>query len=172
VVEIERLDEQGRVPDLPVPHEPVQLSGEGQRALLGLLLKGAETARLALSVDDLFHAGATERADELILEVGLAHVEPERFQLGAIDGRSDSAALECAPERVFLPGIAETGDLDAGLDVPEGVTERMSSSDCDNGDALGAEVAPAAFGQGLDGEPVAHPLHEYHGARRHAGIVL
>jgi hypothetical protein len=48
----------------------------------------------------------------------------------------------------------------------------MSSSDCDNGDALGAEVAPAAFGQGLDGEPVAHPLHEYDGARRHAGIVL
>ena len=32
------------------------------------------------------------------------------------------------------------------------------------------EVAPAAFGQRLDGEPVAGPLHEYDCASRHGGI--
>ena len=52
--EIERLDQQGRVPDLPVPHKAVKLLSERQPSLLGLLLERAEGSELDFSVDFAF----------------------------------------------------------------------------------------------------------------------
>ena len=76
--EIERLDEEARVADLP----PAAAAHEAPKLLLGrpslprrLLLEGAEGAKLAVSVDDSFHRGGTESADQLVLQVCVAHVE-------------------------------------------------------------------------------------------------
>jgi len=172
VVQIECADEEWGVPGLPVPHEPVELSAERQCALLGLLLERAEPTRLALCVDDPRDPLASERTHELVLEIGLAHVEAERLQPIAVDGSSDPSSLERTPDLVLLPCIAQTGDLDVRADIAEGVAERVSASDRDHGDALGVQVATAPFGQHLEREPVADPLHEYDGASGHAAIVL
>jgi hypothetical protein len=84
--EIQRVDEQPRVSDLPAAVG----ADEAPKLLLAaaslpgrLLLQGAERSKLALGLDDLFHTGGTQAADQLVLQVGDAHVEPECFQVGA-----------------------------------------------------------------------------------------
>ncbi len=84
--EIERLDEQPRVADLPLAgaaHETPKLLLWRPSLPRRLLLQGAERTEFTLSVDDPFHRGDTERADQLILQVGDAHVEAESLHVGA-----------------------------------------------------------------------------------------
>ena len=84
--EIKRLDEQTRVPDLPAAaaaHEAPQLILSSPSLPDRLLLEGTEGSKVSLGVDDPFHGGGAESADQLVLEVFDAHVEPESFHLGA-----------------------------------------------------------------------------------------
>jgi hypothetical protein len=78
----------------------------------GLLLKGAERSKLTLGVEDLFHAGGTERADQLILQVCDAHVETECFHIGATEVGAEAGSLESAPEVAFLSGVTEARQPD------------------------------------------------------------
>jgi hypothetical protein len=50
----------------------VELALDAPSLLRGLLLEDAERSELALRVDDPFHRGGTERADQLVLQVGTA----------------------------------------------------------------------------------------------------
>ena len=109
--EIERVDEEARVADLP----PAAAAHEAPKLLLGrsplprgLLLEGAEGAKLALSVDDLLHGGSAESADQLVLQIRDAHVEAKSFQLVAGQVRAESGPVETAPELALLCGVAET----------------------------------------------------------------
>jgi hypothetical protein len=72
LAEIKRLDQQTRVSDLPAAaaaHEAPKLLLRGPSSPLRLLLEGAEGSKVSLSVNDLFHAGGTESADQFVLQV-------------------------------------------------------------------------------------------------------
>jgi len=68
--EIQRVDEQGCVSDLPAAaaaHEAPKLLLSGPSLPRRLLLEGAEGSKVSLNINDLFHARGTESADQLVL---------------------------------------------------------------------------------------------------------
>jgi hypothetical protein len=107
---MQRVDEQARVSDLPASattHEAPKLLLGGPSLPRRLLLEGAERSKLTLGVEDLFHGGDTERADQLILQVCHAHVEAECFHIGATEVGAEAGLVESAPEVPFLSGVTE-----------------------------------------------------------------
>lgn len=165
--EIERLDEERRIPDLAIPHESPELLLAPQLSLDHLLLKGAERAKLALGLDDLLDRRRPERAHELGLEVGVADEEAEAFEPGPRETATEARDLDSAPDDLDLARVAEARQLDAGAAGAEPVEEaadRVHASGRDDDDALGGEIPPAAGCQGLDGELVADALDEDDGA--------
>ena len=119
--EVERLDEQPCVADLAIRHEAAQLLLEGARAVGLLLLVRAERAQLAVRLEDRLDQGRAERADELVLEVELAHVETERLHARASQVGAEPRSLEAAPELALLAGVAEAGQREVepvGPEVP------------------------------------------------------
>src|SRR5215204_3407061 len=112
---MQRLDEQARVSDLPASattHEAPKLLLSGPSLPRRLPLEGAERSKLTLGVEDLFHTGGTERPDQLILQVCDAHVETERFHIGASEVGAEAGPLETAPEVTFLSGVTEARQSD------------------------------------------------------------
>src|SRR5438067_1095424 len=105
VGEVQRADEQGRVSDLPAApasHEPPKLLLGGSSLPRWLLLEGAERPKVTLGVDDPFHGGRTEGADQFVFQVVHAHVEPERLHTGASEVGTQSGPLEAATEVALL----------------------------------------------------------------------
>ena len=76
-----------------------------------LLLQRRNDPKLTLSVDDLFHGGGTEGADQLVLQVCDAHVEAQRFHVGASEVGAEAGPLETAPEVALLSGVTEPASL-------------------------------------------------------------
>src|SRR5438477_6539829 len=113
--QIERLDEQTRIPDLATAaaaHEAPELLLGGPSLPRRLLLKGAEGSKVSLSFDDLFDGVGAESADQLVLQVGVAHVEAELFHVGPGEAGAETGPLETAPERHLLCSVAETRQPD------------------------------------------------------------
>src|SRR5829696_1432912 len=112
---MQRVDEQARVSDLPASattHEAPKLLLSGPSLPRRLLLEGAERSKLSLGVEDLFHGGDTERADQLILQVCDAHIETERFHIGATEVGAEAGPLDTVPEVTFLSGVTEARQSD------------------------------------------------------------
>jgi hypothetical protein len=108
--EIQRVDEQPRVPDLPAAvsaDEAPELLGAAPCSPRRLLLERAERSKLALRLDDLFHTGRTKAAEQLVLQVSDAHVEPEGFHLGATEVGTEAGSLQTAPEVALLTGVTQ-----------------------------------------------------------------
>jgi hypothetical protein len=108
LAEIERIDEQARVADLP----PAAAAHEAPKLLLGglsspprLLLEGAEGSQVSLCFDDLFHGGGTVSANQLVLQVCDAHVEAQPFHLDACELGAEAGPLETAPEVALLGSV-------------------------------------------------------------------
>src|ERR687896_456609 len=165
--EIERLDEQARVSDLPpaaAPHEAPKLRLEGASLPGRLLLQGAERSEVTLSVDDLFHGGRPEGADQLLLQVCDAHVEPESFHIGASEVGADAGPLETAPEVALLCGITETGQPDVQSPRAKALQESsdgLRAPDRHDGDALSFEIPATALSQRFERALVADPFNEH-----------
>ena len=167
LAEIERLDEQARVADLP----PAAAAHEAPKLLLGgpalprrLLLEGAEGSELSLGVDDLFHGGGAESADQLVLQICDAHVETQPLHLGASEVGAEAGPLETAPEVALLCGVVETRQPDVEPLRPEPLQElsdRLRTADRHDGNALGVEIPAAALGERLDRALVADPFDEH-----------
>jgi hypothetical protein len=107
---MQRVDEQARVSDLPASattHEAPKLLLSAPSLPRRLPLEGAERSKLTLGLEDLFHRGGTERADQLILQVCDTHVETERFHIGASEVGAEAGPLETAPEVAFLSGVTQ-----------------------------------------------------------------
>jgi hypothetical protein len=128
-----------------------------------LPLERAERAELSLGIDDALDGVGAEGADQLVLQVGDAHEEPERLQVGAEPG-----AFEGPPEVGFLAGVAQAGQ-------PEVAAEGAVSGDVrpdvrgaahrHDGDVFGSQVPATAPGQRFDGRLVADALDQDHGSR-------
>jgi hypothetical protein len=74
---------------------------------LGLSLEGTKRFEFALGFDDPFDGGYTERANQLVLQVGDAYVETEALHIGAFQLGADAGPLEPAPEVALLAGVTE-----------------------------------------------------------------
>src|SRR6266508_1406933 len=165
--EIERLDQQTRVSDLPAAataHEPPKLLLIGPSLPRRLLLEGAEGSEVALSVDDLFHGGGTERADQLVLEVCDAHVEAEPFHVGASDVGAEAGTLESTLEVALLRGVAEArqpGVQALRAQQIEEASDGLRTPDRHDRNALGVKIPTTALGQRLQRELVSDPLDKH-----------
>src|SRR5437660_1336166 len=154
-LEPERVDEKLRVPALPpcsAAHEAPQLVLDRTAVPGGLLLQRAERPEVAVRLQDGLDGVRSERADELVLEIGDADVDPIRLQPGA---------LERSAERLLLPGVAETRDGDARAhEVVEDAADRLRAADGDDRHAFGRQVAALPARKRLEGDPVARALDE------------
>jgi hypothetical protein len=180
--EIERLDEQTRVPDLPAAaaaHEAPELLLLASSVPRSLLLQRAEGSELSLGVDDLFDRGGAMSADQLVLQVCDAHVEPESFHLGAGEVGAETRPLETALELALLCGVAEARQPDVEPPRAEQIQEAsdgLRAPDRDDGDPLGVEIAATAPSERFERPLVADPLDEHDGlsplaVRTHTRIV-
>src|SRR5215218_3435900 len=113
---MQRFDEQARVSDLPASattHEAPKLLLSAPSLPRRLPLEGAERSKLTLGVEDLFHGGGPERADQLILQVCDAHVETRHFHVGATEVGAQPRPLETAPQVTFLSGATKARQSDS-----------------------------------------------------------
>jgi hypothetical protein len=176
--EIKCLDEQTCVSDLPAAaaaHETPKLLLRASSLPRRLLLESAEGSKVSLVIDDLFHRGGTERADQLVLQVVDAHVETESFQAGASEAGTETGPLESALEVALLCGVTETRQPDVRPLRPVQIEEPSDGLRTTNGDdrnALGAKVPTAALGERFDGNLVADPFNEHDRMRIDAPVHL
>ena len=150
---MQRVDEQARVSDLPASattHEAPKLLLSAPSLPRRLLLEGAERSKLTLGLENLFHRGGTERADQLILQVCDTHVETERFHIGTTEVGAEAGPLEPAADVALLPGVTQPGQGEvqpAGAEQPQVAPDAPGTAHRHDGDALGGKV-PAAVALG------------------------
>ena len=107
---VERVHEQRSVLDLPPTRraqEAPQLGIERPFPLRGLLLKRAERSQLALLGDDALDDVWAECANELVLQVRLAHVEAKPLHTFPGETGAETGPLERAADVGLLAGVAE-----------------------------------------------------------------
>jgi hypothetical protein len=165
--ELERIDEQTRVSDLSpaaAAHEAPKLILSGPSLPRSLLLERAEGPELTLSLDDLFHGGGTESADQLVLQVCDAHVETQPLHVGASEVGAEAGPLETAPELALLSGVTETRQPDVKPLRAEQIQEPsygLRTTNWHNGDALALEIPAAALGERFERVLIADPFDEH-----------
>jgi hypothetical protein len=175
--EVQRVDEQPGISDLPAPaaaHEAPELLLSGPSLPRRLLLEGAEGAKVALSVDHLFHGGGTEGADQLVLQVRDAHIETESFKIGASEVRAEAGALESALELTLLRRVAEARQPDvqsARAEQIEKSSDGLRASHRHDGNFLGGEVPATSRSQRFECALVADPFDEDDSTCRRGGRV-
>ena len=165
--QLQRVDEQPRVADLAAAVG----ADEAPKLLLaapslpgGLLLEGAERSKLALGLDDLFHTGAAKAADQLVLQVGDAHIEPEGFHVGATEVGAEAGPLQTTPEVALLAGVTKARQAEVHATRTEALQEESDVSGTapgDDGNALGGKLSTTARGKRLERDLVAHPLDKH-----------
>ena len=114
LVSLQRVDQQPRVADLAAAvgaHEAPELRLAAASLPGRLLLEGAERPEIALRLDDLFHTAGTQTADQLVLQVGDAHIEPECLHVGPTQVGAEAGPLQTAPEVALLAGVTQAGQL-------------------------------------------------------------
>jgi hypothetical protein len=164
--QIKRFDEQARISDLPAAaaaHEAPKLLLLRPSLPSRLLLEGAERSKVSLSIDDLFHGGGPEGADQLVLQVYDAHVETKSFHVGASEPGADARSLETAPEVLLFGGVAKAREPDVQpprTEPLEEAADRLRSADRHDGDALSAEIPTTALSQRFECALVADPFNE------------
>jgi hypothetical protein len=167
VVQVERLDEQTRVPDLPpsaAAHEAAKLRFDGASLPRRLLLKGAEGCKVSLCVNDLFHGGGTKGADQLVLQVCDTDVETESFQIGAREVRTEAGPLETTLELTLLCEVTQTGEPGAEPLTAEQIQEPsygLRTSDGHNSNTLGGEISTASLCERFERALVADSLNQH-----------
>jgi len=171
VREIERLDEQTRVSDLPAAaaaHEAPKLLLIRSSLPRRLLLEGAEGSEVTLLGNELFHGGGTESADQLIFEICDAHIETQLFHLGASEVRAEAGPLETASEVALLTGVTETRQPDIKplrAEVTQEPSYGLRTPNWHNGNALGVKIPTAALRERFERALVADPFNEHNRTR-------
>jgi hypothetical protein len=165
--ELQRVDQQPRVPDLAAAvgaDEAPKLRLAAPSSPGRLLLEGAERSKLTLSLDDLFHTGGTKAADQLVLQVGNAHIEPECLHLGATEVGAKAGPLQTAPEVALLAGVTQTRQPDVQAPRTEQLQEASEvagTAHRHHGNARSGKIATTARSEGLERDLVAAPLNQH-----------
>jgi hypothetical protein len=164
--------------DLPAAagaHETPKLLLIRPSSVRGLLLESAERSKLTLSGDDIFHGGSTEGADQLVLQVRDAHVETQRFHLGATEVRAEAGALETAPEVTFFCGVTQARQPDIQTRRTEQIQKASDvhrAAHWHDGNALSVKISTTALGERFQRELVADPFNKHNRTHVNAGGQL
>jgi hypothetical protein len=176
--EIKCLDEQTCVSNLPAAaaaHETPKLLLRAPSLPRRLLLESAEGSKVSLVIDDLFHSGGTERADQLVLQVVDAHVETESFQVGASEVRAEAGPLESALEVTLLCGVTETRQPDVrplrAVQIQE-ASDGLRTADGHDRNAFSVKIPTTALGERFDRDLVADPFNEHNRTRIDAPVHI
>jgi hypothetical protein len=174
--EIKCLDEQTCVSDLPAAaaaHETPKLLLRASSLPRRLLLESAEGSKVSLVLDDLFHRGSAERADQLVLQVGDAHVKTEPFQVGASEVGTETGPLESALEVPLLCGVTETRQPDVepmrAVQIQE-ASDRLRTPYGHDRNAFSVKVPTTALRERFDRDLVADPFNEHNRTRLDAPV--
>jgi hypothetical protein len=165
--EIQRLDEEARVSDLPAAaaaHEAPKLLLLRPSLPRWLLLERAERSEITVSVDDLLDRVGAESADQLVLEVYDAYVEAQPFHVDARQVGAKTGSFETAPEIAFLCDVAKTRQPDVRSLRAEPIQEasdRLRTPDRHDGDSLGLEIPTTAPSERLERDLVADAFDEH-----------
>jgi hypothetical protein len=168
--EIERLDQRPGELDLPVREEAAELLLRRPASMRQLLLVGTKRAQVPVFRQDFLDSRGTQTANELVLEIPVAHVEAEPFHLRAAKIATKAAPLERAAQSTLLSRVAEADEHDGGsiraieLQKP---ADRLRAADRHHRNALSYEIPAAARGKRLQCDLVAHPLDQHDRARLH-----
>jgi hypothetical protein len=171
MVEVERLDEEPGIQDLApsaAAQEPVELLFAGAIAPRRHLLQRPKTVQIVVGPKDLLDPRRTERADQLLLQVGDAHEEAEPLHVRTREPGAEAGALEGSTKHVLLTGIAEPCEpqaIPAGAELLEELPDAMCASEALDPNARGCKVDTAPLGEGLDCHLVTLPFDDHHGAQ-------
>jgi hypothetical protein len=165
--EIQRVDEQPRVAALAAAVG----ADEAPKLLLAapcsprrLPLERAERSKLTLGLDNSFHTGGTKAADQLVLQVGDAHVEPEGLHLGATEVGTEAGPLQAAPEVALLAGVTQARQSEVQAPRTEQLQEMSDvrrTAHWHDGNALGGKISTTALSERLERDLVADPLNKH-----------
>jgi hypothetical protein len=167
VGKVQRVDEQGCVLHLSAAtgaEEAPKLLLIGLPLLRGLLLEGPERSKLPLSIDDPYHGGRTERADQLVLQVRDAHEETESLHIRASEVGAEAGSLEAAPEVALFCRVAESRQSDVKPFRAEPIQEApnvLRTSHWYDGDALSVKIPTTALSERRERELVADPFNQH-----------
>ncbi len=145
----------------PGPQETVKLLLGAVSLLCGLPLEDAPGPDLTLSADDLLNRADAKGADQLLLQVGGAHVETGRFHIGARQARAIAGPLQSAPEKAFLGGITQASQPNAEPARAEQMHEAGGvgrASHRHDGNAVATQSPAAPLSQRLERGLVTYPL--------------
>ena len=165
--EIERIDEQTRVSELPAAaaaHEAPKLLLSGSSLPRTLLLECAEGSKVSLSVNDLFDGGGTESADQLVLQVRNAHEETQPFHVDASEVGAEASPLETPLEVALLCGVTETRQSDVKPLRAEQIQEAsygLRAPNRHNGNTLSVKIPTTAVSERFECGLVADPFNEH-----------
>ena len=135
----------------------------------GCFWKVLKDERSPFRAEDPLDCRRSERADQLVLEIGIAHVEAEPLHPRPRQMRAEASPLERAAEVALLGGVAQAGQPRFIVPLPdrvEDVADRLRAADRDDRDAFGHEVSPAASGERLERDLVADAFDEDDPRRR------
>jgi hypothetical protein len=147
-------------------YEAVKVLLEGPAAVEGLVLQLPKRCELALALDDQLDARGAEASNQLVLEVGVAHVEAETLQLRAVEIRSEAGVLETSADVILLREVVQTCESDVtsvwseqGQETPD----VRCAAHRDDGDRLIAKIPLASRGDDLESDLIAQSFDEYDG---------
>ena len=171
MVEVERFDEEAGVPDLSstaAAQEPVQLILDGTIAPRGHLLKRPKPVEIVVRPKDLLDARRTERAYQLLLQIGNAHEEAEPLHVRTSQVRAEAGALERPSEDRLLAGIAKTREPRAILarcELLEELPDAMCASEALDPYARRREIDAAPLGERFDRDLITFPFDDHDAAQ-------
>jgi hypothetical protein len=116
MVEVERFDEEAGVPDLSstsAAQEPVKLILDGTVTPRRHLLQRPKPVEIIVGPKNLLDARRTERAYQLLLQIGNAHEEAEPLHVRAREPGAEAGALQCPSENRLLASVAKTRETRA-----------------------------------------------------------
>jgi hypothetical protein len=169
--EIKRIDEKTRVSDLApaaAAHEAPKLLLSGPSLPRRLLLEGAEGSKVTMSINDQFHGGGTESADQLLLQVCDAHVETQPFHINTSEVGPEAGPLETTPEIALLCGVAKTRQPDVRPLRAEPIQEAsycLRAPNGHNGNTFGRKIPTTTPSERLERDLVADAFNEHDRAR-------
>jgi hypothetical protein len=171
MIEIERLDKEAGVPDLApsaAAQEPMKLLLDGAVPPRLHLLERPKPVEIVVGPKDLLDPRRTERAYQLLLQIGDAHEEAEPLHVRTREPGAETGALQCPSEDRFLAGIVQTREphtILAYTETLEELPDAMGASEAFDANAHCREVDAAPLGERFDRDLVALPFDDHHGAR-------
>jgi hypothetical protein len=167
MVEVERLDEEAGVPDLApsaAAQEPMKLLLDGAVPPRRHLLERPKPVEIVVRPKDLLDPRRTERAYQLLLQIGDAHKEAEPLHVRTREPGAEAGALECPAEDRLLAGIAQTGEpraIRACTEALEELPDAMDASEALDANPRGCKVDAAPLGERFDRDLVTLPLDDH-----------